>query len=530
MLVADSYVLMGLTRYNRKRYFASDPVPTLAAALPPGPHRLFVTVQAVFENYKYLGPLHRRPQPRGRARVHPPHPRALRRAVPSERFGRTIHSIFADETSAVWTDRLPDEFASECGYDLCAALPALQDAAHPEHLKVAADLQRVKYRLFCESFERPVARWCRAHGIAYSGEKPSMRLAQLRHMDIPGCEPGHTKAGAPMDLLGATPRANARATASAAYFYGKEGALCECYHSTGWSATLQDAKLVAEGLLLAGIRYLVPHGFFYSTHALKKHDAPPTFFFQMPYWPLFGRLSRARRPHRRAAGGHARSTRACSSSSQTWGLPTDQDRRAYVRLQQALMDAHVDFLTVDTDILESGRSRRRGVRVREVSAPLVVVPPMQVVEEALSAWLERFEAAGGGVLRVGADFGPGELLGQVLGRVRPALSIRSGGAEAAGVQAVTRVGAGPRAWLVLNTTDRSFEVAARRRLSAAGGAAGRRVAAGSSARTAGAGCGRSSRSWSRRRTSGRPPRRCRGCAYRSRALPACAPSTPTCCG
>jgi len=125
-----------------------------------------------------------------------------------------------------------------------------------------------------------------------AGEKESMRLAQLRYMDIPGCDPGHTKAGTRReDLLGQSPRRNARTTASAAYFYDKEGALCECYHSLGWSGTIQDARLIADNLIWAGIRYLVPHGLFYSTHALKKHDAPPTFFFQMPYWPLFHQLS-----------------------------------------------------------------------------------------------------------------------------------------------------------------------------------------------------------------------------------------------
>ena len=137
-----------------------------------------------------------------------------------------------------------------------------------------------------------MADWCRRNGLAYTGEKPSQRLAQLRFMDVPGCDPGHTKAGARPDVFRAPIRSNARAVASAAYFYGKSGAVCECYHSMGWAATLQDAKLVAEELLLAGIDRLVPHGFFYSTHALAKHDAPPSFFFQMPAWPFFGRLAR----------------------------------------------------------------------------------------------------------------------------------------------------------------------------------------------------------------------------------------------
>ena len=55
----------------------------------------------------------------------------------------------------------------------------------------------------------------------------------------------------------------------AAYFYDKQASLCECYHSLGWGATLQGAKILAEALLVSGVNCLVPHGFFYSTHAQK---------------------------------------------------------------------------------------------------------------------------------------------------------------------------------------------------------------------------------------------------------------------
>ena len=146
--------------------------------------------------------------------------------------------------------------------------------------------------LFMKTFEAQVASWCRAHHLRYSGEKPSVRLRQLAVMDVPGCEPGHAKAGAARsDLLQEDTRGNARSTASAAYFYGKEGSLCECFHSLGWGTTLQDAKIISESLIAFGTRWLVPHAFFYSTRGLRKHDAPPSFL-QMPYWPLFGELTR----------------------------------------------------------------------------------------------------------------------------------------------------------------------------------------------------------------------------------------------
>jgi len=263
----------------------------LEATLEGGPYRLFVAVQALVEGHKYWGGFVDVLNPEAAQEfIRLTHERYNARF--GDKFGKQIVSIFLDETEPGWSSRLPQAFLEEYGYDLIPLLPALVDPSHPHHLKVAKDLHRLRYKLFLAAFEGPISRWCEERGLLYAAEKPSLRFAQLAYSHLPGCEPGHTKAGAEMDLLGPALRSNARAAASAAYFYEKPAALCECYHSLGWSGTLQDAKLIAEGLLLMGVTWLVPHGFFYSTHALKKHDAPPSFFFQMPYWPLFGHLSR----------------------------------------------------------------------------------------------------------------------------------------------------------------------------------------------------------------------------------------------
>ncbi|MFA5043411.1 MAG: glycosyl hydrolase, partial [Kiritimatiellia bacterium] len=449
VLMDNSYVLMGLTAYNRKRYFASHLTPILEADLPRGPHRIFVSVQAEVDRHKYWGHF-----------VDVLNPTAIRHFLDltharyykhlGGKFGKRIHSIFVDETAPHWSERLPSAFQAEYGYDLASSLPALQDAAHPDHLKVALDLRRLQYKLFCETFEKPIARWCGAHGLRYSGEKPSLRLAQLRYMDIPGCEPGHTKAGAKMDLLQPSIRGNARATASAAYFYGKEGALCECGHSLGWAATLQDLKLIAEGLLLMGIRYLVPHGFFYSTHALKKHDAPPSFFFQSPYWRLFGRLSeRVERIGRYFEGTHIDAQILVVDPAS--GLPDEADLDAYRRLLDLLMGAHLDFLVVDTDILESGRMTGGRVHIREIAAGLVLVPPMRVIEKPLDAWLAAFEKAGGTVIRCKPAFDDERLTRRILTTAQPSLRLRAKAGDAGQVQVVARTDGRRRLWFALNT-------------------------------------------------------------------------------
>jgi hypothetical protein len=361
-----------------------------------------------------------------------------------------------DETTPAWSDRIPAAFRDEYGYDLAAALPALQDPDHPQHVRVSYDLHRLKYRLFCQSFEEPIAAWCHANGLAYSGEKPSLRLAQLRYMDIPGCEPGHTKVGAKPDLLQVRVRGNARATASAAYFYGKAGALCECYHSMGWSATLQDAKFVADGLLLMGIKYLVPHGFFYSTHALKKHDAPPSFFFQMPFWPLFGHLSR----HVERIGQLFEGTFIAAEIlvvEPASGIPAHEDLVVYESLLWLLAESHLDFHMVDTDILQGGRIGKGCVHVADLAAKVVIVPPMQVVEEPLQNWLAEFESAGGHVVRCRRESEPDDLRAALLRLVQPSLSIEADGREAKEVLVVKRAAEGRKLWFVLNIGSEALQ-------------------------------------------------------------------------
>lgn len=451
-----SYFESGLTVYNRKRFFASNPVPVVEAELPKGHYRIFVSVQAVVDNHKYWGHFTDVLNPEAIADfIRLTHERYYSRF--GDLFGKRIHSIFVDETAPGWSDCLPQVYRHEYGADLCSLLPALQDADHPEHLAVLRRLRALQYRLFCQSFEEPVADWCRRHNIRYSGEKPSLRLSQLRYMDIPGCEPGHTKAGAPMDLLQPAIRQNARATASAAYFYGKEGALCECYHSLGWGATLQDAKLIAEGLLLHGIRYLVPHGFFYSTHALRKHDAPPTFFFQMPYWRFFGQLAR----RIEAIGSLFEGTYIDAHIllvDPSPGMPTAEDQKVYAAIQQLLMAKHFEFMIVDTDILESGAIDAGMVTIRNITASVILVPPMRHYEEELLAWLDRFQRAGGQVVYCRGT-GVEDRLGALLdGLVAPSVRLTAQEGDVEQIQVVRRTNGSRTVWFFLNTGPQQLEL------------------------------------------------------------------------
>jgi hypothetical protein len=456
VLTHDSYVETGLTPYNRKRYFASDPLPVLETELAAGTYRLAAAVQVVVDHHKYWGHF-----------VDVLNSEAVRRFLDltharyaqryGDRFGRIIASIFVDETQPGWSAKLPAVFESRYGYDLAPLLPALHHPEHPEHRRVSRDLDRLRYDLFCETFEAPVAAWCHEHGLAYAGEKPSMRMAQLRYMDIPGCEPGHTKVGVQPDWLRPHLRGNARATASAAFFYGKVGALCECYHSMGWSATLQDAKTVADGLLLAGIAYLVPHGFFYSTHGLAKHDAPPTFFVQMPFWPMFGHLSSyVDRIGRAFTGTYLDAEVLVVDPS--WGQPDAEDLAAYEALLWALMRAHLDFHIVATDMLIGSDVDNGTVRVSDITAHVVVMPPREEIDLELRTWLDTFAASGGVVVEVEDRECVTDAVARIGTHAAPSLSIWMGEDEASDVAVVKRVGDGVVRWFGFNLGGGALEV------------------------------------------------------------------------
>ncbi len=456
VLQEEDYQETGLTRYNQKRFFANRPRPVLQAQLPAGRWRLVASVQRMQEHFKYWHNFSDVLNPQAVRRfIKLTHERYYRRL--SGQFGRSIRWIFTDEVVPGWSASLPDAFRQEYGYDLLNLLPALADTSHPDHRRVAVDLHRLKLNLFSQTFEEPVSSWCREHGLAYAAEKPSLRFSQLRYQDIPGCEPGHVKAGGLLDLLQPTLRGNAKATASAAYFYGKAGALDECYHSLGWSATLEDIRWMADAQLLLGIRYLVPHGFFYSTHNLRKHDAPPSLFFQSPFWPLFHLLSeRVDRIGKEFENSYINASLAVVDP--TAGLPTPTDRADYERLSHLLMGAHLDYLVVDTDVLTGGQLEAGQVILRDVAVRLVLVPHMLNLEPALADWLETFTQSGGTVIFCPPGFQEEDLLAQLRLVIRPSLSLRTTGQENPALWSVQRCQAGRTLWFVLNISAQAQQV------------------------------------------------------------------------
>jgi hypothetical protein len=439
----------GLTSYNRKRFLANDPTPTLWADHLQGPHRICASVQVVVEDHKYFTHF-----------IDPMNPVAVRRFIEvtheryakqlGERMGTTARLIFTDETAPGWSWLIPDAFKARYGYDLLGAMSAVADGSHPEARRVRGHLRRLQLDMFIEAFDKPVGEWCRAHGLAYVAEKTSWRLSQLKHIDVPGCEPGHTKAGRYPDVMGSLIRGNVRATASAAYFYDKQATVCECYHSMGWGATLQDIRLLMDLQVLHGIDWIAPHGFFYTTHALTKHDAPPSFFFQMPYWKQFGKLSaRLEKLSKFYMEGTAPTARVLLVDPHA-GTSDAEELKDYEKVMHALMAMQVEFLHVDVDILEGGVVEGGQVRIKDVACGVVVVPAMQDVEPGLVGWLERFEKGGGVVVRLENPLDVEAFKARITGVAMPALKLKAMTGSTDSLWLGTRHGNGRRVHFLVN--------------------------------------------------------------------------------
>lgn len=264
-----------LSAYNGRRYFACDPAPRLETVLPSGRWLLVASLQTVALHHKYVGPSADTLDPAAMA--------AFITATHRRYEGVPLRALFVDEIcAATWSRHLPAWYREQTGADLAPLLPALLRDDHPQAATVRATVERIREQRFRTAFLDPVRAWCRLHQVTLCEERPTRRLADAG-ADLPGCDPGHTRVGAPRhDLLGTELRRNARAAGSA----GAGAALCECGHSLGWGATLEDLRAIVDGLLLHGITHIVPHAAFASTAALRKHDAPPSFFVQQSWWHL----------------------------------------------------------------------------------------------------------------------------------------------------------------------------------------------------------------------------------------------------
>ncbi|MFD1952855.1 hypothetical protein ACFSL6_01355 [Paenibacillus thailandensis] len=419
----------GLTAYNDKRYFTYGTAMRLEWTAPEGEWEALVVLEKEIGDFKYYGtyvdPCNAEAM---ETFIRLTHGRYEKHLKPY--FGSVIKGVFSDEVGLLgampWSPRLAERFRAEFGYDLGGKLYALYDDEAPEAGRVRQHYYQAIHLLLREAYHRQVADWCRSRGLQYVAEAPSVRHATLDCTDIPGGDAGHEKLGRPLGWLlrrnAAHFRYNPKMVSSLARQLSKPRNLIECFHSVGWSMTLQDAKWMIDRLASLGTNMFNFHAFFYTLDGMRKHDAPPSQFVQNPYWSHFGKLAdyTGRISLVMSSGSAVIATALIEPTATLWsklgnpfhgfsyggGDPEEKEELArlrgwWIEAMAALPEHGRDYDHLDPELLAEADVEDGIVKLGTARYECVVLPPM--IELEPKAWdrIERFLRQGGKVVALG---------------------------------------------------------------------------------------------------------------------------------
>lgn len=398
----------GLTEYNKKRYFTGDQVKFLDWKAPEGTWKIYFVTEVVTKHFKYFENFIDTLNPDAiRYFIELTHERYKKEI--GEEFGKTVKGIFTDEITAFpasqpWSSLLPGEVMKKHGIDLISSLPALWEDLGEVSAKVRYAYWSTATDCFIDAYDKQVHEWCQKNGLLYIGEKPILRSKQLQHFDVPGIDAGHQKVGSVANMFIGKYRANGKMVASAAHFYDKPAALCEVGHSIGWGMTMQDMKWMFDWLGVQGIDYFVIHGFFYTADGLKKHDAPPSAFYQMPWWEDASVLTN----YAVHLGEFLQSTKrqvkllAIDPVTSAWTSDHTMQTRLkddFAKLQTQLMYHGLDYYIIDPELFAQGEviceDGKTQFLIHGEAYEVLVLPPVKNMEKEACCKILDFARKGG---------------------------------------------------------------------------------------------------------------------------------------
>ncbi|MEI7025149.1 glycosyl hydrolase [Paenibacillus sp. y28] len=419
----------GLTAYNQKRFFTYRTVFRLQWAVPPGEWEVHVFLEREIDDFKYYGTF-----------VDPCNKEAMAtfirltheryKSEVGEYFGTVIKGMFTDEIGLLgnvpWSPQVAEFFEARCGYALTDVLPALVDEAAPNAAKHRYDYFQTVHLLLRESYHKQVHDWCEANGLQYVAEVPAMRMTTQLFSHVVGGDSAHEKLGRSLewvlDRYAGRMRDNPKMVSSLARQLGRERNLIECFHSVGWSMTLQDARWMIDRMAALGTNFYNFHAFYYTMDAMAKHDAPPSQFFQNPYWSHFRALAdyTSRISYVMSEGrAHIRMAIVDPATS-LWthlGNPlhgygycgvTEAEEARLERLKQdwsalakRLLQERMDYDHLDSELLAEADISGGTVKLGQAEYELLILPPMTNLEAKAWAKLQQFMQEGGTVISFG---------------------------------------------------------------------------------------------------------------------------------
>ncbi len=419
----------GLTAYNQKRYFTYNTRKKLNWQAPKGKWEVHCFLEVEIDDFKYYGTF-----------VDPCHEEAMKTFIDlthnryakklSGEFGHTVKGMFTDETGLLgkipWSTQLPNFFKQTKGYDLKDYLHTLIDDQVKESARVRYDYFQSIHLLLRKTYHKQIHDWCEEHGLQYVAEVPSVRMSTQAYSHVPGGDSAHEKLGRSLQWIlekdATSLRANPKLISSLGNQLGRERALIECFHSIGWSMTLQDAKWMLDRLAAFGINFFNFHAFFYTLDGLKKHDAPPSQFLQNPYWEHFRLLGdyAGRLGYVMSCGTPVRKIAVLDPTTSLWthmGNPfhrfdySGENKEEENRLNRFMQDwstlcqqltlHYKDYDHLDPEILAEAKVENGEITIGNAAYTVLVIPPISNIE--MKAWekIKEFISQNGVVIANG---------------------------------------------------------------------------------------------------------------------------------
>ena len=358
-------------------------------------------------------------------------------------LGETIPGIFTDEPCilswhqdhtnyrthhdgrmAAWSDQMPERLR-QLGYDWKSVLAAVFYDTGPQAAAMRLAYRQAVADSYMESFFVPYQEWCQRNNLKLTGHLLLEEglytntifqgdfIRDLSLFDVPGtdhlgigCE---DKYGGWGNLpLMSTNVQGQKLVSSIAHLYGKGAVLSESFGVSGWGLSIADMKRIVDWQYRLGINFLCPHAFYYSMEGFRKHDSPPSQFFQATYWPYYrhfsdyvARLSLLMRAGRHIAQAALFYPRDAFWESFKAGREDTQDRRLADQFDfyaSELLKCHVDYDIVPAQFINMDTTQEGVLKISDEEYELIVLPAVPSFPDALLDALAQFYQKGGKLL------------------------------------------------------------------------------------------------------------------------------------
>ncbi len=337
-----------------------------------------------------------------------------------DEFGKTVPGIFTDEPQCNrgvygWTYELPREFGERRGYNLLPHLPSLfyeVSLKGRDWQKVRHDYLRTMTELFVENFTKRIYEWCETYGLKLTGHMMAEDTLWAQIAYVGAAMPHYQFMQMPgIDQLGRnllTPL-TVKQCSSVARQLGRR-VLSEMFGTSGWNASMEDQKWMAEWQFVLGVDYVCQHLCLFSLRGARKRDFPPSFLDHQPYWRYWHLVNNlfARTTFMLRQGKPVTEIIVLHPISSAWCVYHPEDRERCENLNQQLLTVvrtlighHYDFDFGDEFILSRHAKVEDGkLKVGLCSYKVIIVPPSISWFDSTFELLQRFVQSGGKIIAV----------------------------------------------------------------------------------------------------------------------------------